>query len=211
MKIGYNTFMKTLSDKQKLFVEEYVKDRNATQAAIRAGYSKKTANNQVTQIMNEDVKMAIELKLCEMSVRNDLTADRVIKEYMKLAFYDTDEFYHVYYSLKTYLKGHRRAKRRFGYKLTPEEFSSLPAKYRQYYDRIKTLKDLGDIPEHHRKAIVGISYDKNNNMVLKLADKTKALDSLSKHLGLFEADNKQSRDVVPTTWNVNIIKPGDDK
>ena len=40
---------KKLTEKQKRFVEEYLIDLNATQAAIRAGYSPKTANEQGTQ------------------------------------------------------------------------------------------------------------------------------------------------------------------
>ena len=201
--------MKDLTNKQKLFVEEYVKDRNATQAAIRAGYSERTANSKIGELLaDEKIKMAIELKLCEISVRNDLTADRVLKEYMKLAFYDTDNFYNIFYQLATWKKGHRRCKRRYGIRITEEEYNELPSKFKQYYDRIKTLKELGDIPEADRKAIVGISYDKNNNMVLKLADKQKALESLSKHLGLFEEHNRQRKDEIVPTWNVNIVKPG---
>ncbi len=37
--------------KQKRFVEEYLIDLNATQAAIRAGYSIKTANEQGSQLL----------------------------------------------------------------------------------------------------------------------------------------------------------------
>jgi len=201
--------MKNFTKKQQLLIEEFVKDRNKTQAAIRAGYKEDYANSNISKIYTSDIMMAIELKLCEISVRNDLTADRVLKEYMKLAFYDTDNFYNIYYQLATQKKGHRRCKRRYGIRITEEEYNELPSKFKQYYDRIKTLKELGDIPEADRKAIVGISYDKNNNMVLKLADKQKALESLSKHLGLFEEHNRQRKDEIVPTWNVNIVKPGE--
>ncbi len=40
-----------LTDQQRLFVAEYLKDNNATQAAIRAGYSKKTANEQGARLL----------------------------------------------------------------------------------------------------------------------------------------------------------------
>lgn len=40
-----------LNDKQKQFCEEYIIDLNGTQAAIRAGYSKKTANEQAAQLL----------------------------------------------------------------------------------------------------------------------------------------------------------------
>lgn len=40
-----------LTDQQRSFVAEYLKDNNATQAAIRAGYSKKTANEQGARLL----------------------------------------------------------------------------------------------------------------------------------------------------------------
>lgn len=43
--------MKELNNKQKKFVIEYLKDQNATQAAMRAGYSKHTANEQGAQLL----------------------------------------------------------------------------------------------------------------------------------------------------------------
>lgn len=45
--------MSDLTPKQRLFVEEYLKDMNATQAAIRAGYSKKTAEQQGYQLLKK--------------------------------------------------------------------------------------------------------------------------------------------------------------
>ena len=41
----------SLTDKQTRFVQEYMTDLNATQAAIRAGYSAKTANEQAAQLL----------------------------------------------------------------------------------------------------------------------------------------------------------------
>lgn len=41
-----------LTPKQKLFADEYLKDLNATQAAIRAGYSKKTAQEQSSRLLS---------------------------------------------------------------------------------------------------------------------------------------------------------------
>ena len=43
------TKKKPLTDKQKRFIDEYMVDYNATQAAIRAGYSEKTARYQASQ------------------------------------------------------------------------------------------------------------------------------------------------------------------
>lgn len=49
-----------MTDRQKLFVEEYLKDYNATKAAIRAGYSKRTAYSQGQRLLkNVEIKQAI--------------------------------------------------------------------------------------------------------------------------------------------------------
>ena len=44
--------IKKLTDKQRRFVEEYLIDLNATQGAIRAGYSKKTAQEQSSRLLS---------------------------------------------------------------------------------------------------------------------------------------------------------------
>lgn len=44
--------MAKLTDKQELFAREYLKDLNATQAAIRAGYSAKTAQEQASRLLS---------------------------------------------------------------------------------------------------------------------------------------------------------------
>ncbi|EFE7673776.1 terminase small subunit [Escherichia coli] len=56
--------MAKLTDKQELFACEYLKDLNGTQAAIRAGYSEKTANEQASRLLaNVNVqKFVAELK-----------------------------------------------------------------------------------------------------------------------------------------------------
>ena len=49
-----------MNARQSLFVEEYLKDLNATQAAIRAGYSAKTAESQGSRLLtNVKIKKAI--------------------------------------------------------------------------------------------------------------------------------------------------------
>ena len=52
--------MVALTEKQKLFVQEYLKDLNATQAAIRAGYSARTANKTGSEVLGKtNVRQAI--------------------------------------------------------------------------------------------------------------------------------------------------------
>ena len=68
-----------LTDKQERFVEEYLVDLNATQAAVRAGYSKKTARHiGYENLTKPDIRAAIVDKRKEISRRVDLTIDDVI-------------------------------------------------------------------------------------------------------------------------------------
>ena len=71
-----------LNDRQQLFVTEYVKDMNATKAAERAGYSKRTAYSQGQRLLkNVEIKKAVDKLL--LKVRKNNVADAVeIEEYL---------------------------------------------------------------------------------------------------------------------------------
>lgn len=83
-----------LSDKRQRFVEEYLVDLNATKAAERAGYSKKTANEQGARLLaNVSVRDAIEKMKAERAGRVGITLDRVILELSRLAIVDPRGLY----------------------------------------------------------------------------------------------------------------------
>jgi len=68
-----------MNAKQKAFVREYVKDFNATQAAIRAGYSKKTAGVQSHELLKKpEIKAAIEAKQAKAEDRAAITVDEIV-------------------------------------------------------------------------------------------------------------------------------------
>ena len=76
-----------MTKKQKRFCEEYLIDLNATQAAIRAGYSPKSAGDTGSEILKyPDVRAYVDKLLAEQSVRTGVIADRVIRELAKVAF-----------------------------------------------------------------------------------------------------------------------------
>lgn len=76
-----------LTPKQRLFVQEYLIDLNATQAALRAGYSVNNAHKIGSQLLdNPRIKQAIELAMYERELRTKVTQDRVIQELAKIAF-----------------------------------------------------------------------------------------------------------------------------
>ncbi len=68
-----------MTPKQQKFVQEYLIDLNATQAAIRAGYSERTANEQGSRLLtNVSVRSAIEQAQEERSKRTKINADWVL-------------------------------------------------------------------------------------------------------------------------------------
>lgn len=79
--------MAKLTEKQQRFVDEYLIDLNATQAAIRAGYSVKTANEQGAQNLAKlSIQQAISEAMAERSKRIGVNQDRVVLELAKIAF-----------------------------------------------------------------------------------------------------------------------------
>ncbi len=78
-----------LTDKQSTFVQEYLIDLNATQAAIRAGYSEDTARSQGQRLLtNVDIQECIQAAMDKRSNRTEITADRVLEEIARIAFLD---------------------------------------------------------------------------------------------------------------------------
>ncbi|MCO2499248.1 terminase small subunit [Pseudomonas aeruginosa] len=69
-----------LTKKQRLFVDEYLIDLNATQAAIRAGYSTRRATEIGYQLLQRpEVAQAIQAAMAERSKRTEVEADYVIR------------------------------------------------------------------------------------------------------------------------------------
>lgn len=76
-----------MTNKQKRFIEEYLIDFNATQSAIRAGYSPKSAFIIGDENLKKPkIKHEIEKALAERSRRTGITQDRVIQELARIAF-----------------------------------------------------------------------------------------------------------------------------
>lgn len=74
-----------LTPKQQRFVEEYLIDLNATQAAIRAGYSKKTAGSIGEENLKKpEIASAIQKAKAERSNRTQITQDEVLKDLCEL-------------------------------------------------------------------------------------------------------------------------------
>lgn len=74
-----------LNEKQKLFCEEYIKDLNATQAAIRAGYSVKTAKSQGNRLLtNVDIQNYLSTLKENRIERIQITQDEVLANLIEI-------------------------------------------------------------------------------------------------------------------------------
>ncbi|EMG53151.1 terminase small subunit [Ochrobactrum sp. CDB2] len=77
----------SLTPKQERFVAEYLIDLNATQAAIRAGYSEKTAQQQGSRLLlNVVVQEAIAKGQNKTAEKLEITKDRIVEELAKIGF-----------------------------------------------------------------------------------------------------------------------------
>ena len=147
-----------LTEMQKQFVAEYLVDLNATQAAIRAGYSDRTAHSQGPRLLeNVEIKKLIAAAMEKRGERTEVTADRVIEELAKLAFFDVRNM--------------------FNDEGKPKEISEL--------DDVTAAciagLDVQDSFEYVGDTKVFNGYTKK----YKLADKKAALEALGRHLGIF--------------------------
>ena len=76
-----------MTDKQKRFVDEYLIDLNATQAAIRAGYKPDNAQQMGSENLSKPViSSTIAKAMAERSKRTGINQDRVIRELARIGF-----------------------------------------------------------------------------------------------------------------------------
>ncbi len=150
-----------LTAKQRRFCEEYVTDLNATQAAIRAGYSPKRASEQAYQLLQKTTVQALIQQLQEkLSEKTQISAEKVIHEFAKIAFSNPKKLYDASGNIIPINE-------------LPEEVAATITEIKTKHFKSKLKK----------AQLIETTY--------KLHSKTSALESLGKHLGIFEKDNKQ--------------------
>lgn len=152
-----------MTDKMEFFCREYLTDFNATQAAIRAGYSADSAGaiGHENLTKPEIQKRITALKL-ERAAALGITADRVLQEISRIAFVDVRR-----------IVKHTRKKDRNGKKLKTMHVE---------------IADFDDVSADDAAAIAGVVQTKGKSpkIEVKFHDKTKALDALAKHVGLYK-------------------------
>lgn len=81
-----------MTSKEKKFCEEYLVDLDGTKAAIRAGYSKRTAGQIAYDMMQKQhIKKYLEKKRTELEIKTGVKAESVIRELAALGFYNVQD------------------------------------------------------------------------------------------------------------------------
>lgn len=149
-----------------LFVQEYLVDLNAKQAAIRAGYSPRTAESQGSRLLsNVKVKDAIQKAMQKRSTRTEITADMVLMEYAKIGFSNITDYLSVEDKLVTIDRDSE------GRPITE-------------LAQVVNIFDTDMVKSDKMRAVAEIRQTRDG-IALKLHDKKGALDSMARHLGMF--------------------------
>lgn len=83
-----------LTRRQAKFVEEYLIDFNATQAAVRAGYSAKTARVIGGEnLLKPALQLAIQERQKQLSVESGVTPEMIVKELTRVGFFDVRKMF----------------------------------------------------------------------------------------------------------------------
>jgi len=157
---------KKLSTKQKQFCLEYLNDFNGTQAAIRTGYSERTARTQAAKMLTKgNIQNFISLLKGKRNNKLQISQEEMLTELVKYAESDITD------TLGLDVQG----------------LKDLPIEIRRMIGSYKlTRQKIGDIVIE--------------TIELKFIDKVKIIDMINKHIGLYDADNKQKSDVI-------VVKP----
>ncbi len=150
--------LKPLNNKQESFCQEYLKDRNSTQAAIRAGYSAKSAKQDASQILTyTNVKHRINQLIKEQLDKIKIDANFIIRELLNSATVDINDAYDEDGNLKP--------------------ISEIPEPLRKAITEIRT-EELFEGQGKNRERI-------GTAKTVKFRDGLRALELLGKHLKMF--------------------------
>ena len=155
-----------LKGKQARFVEEYLKDLNGAQAAIRAGYSHKTAKAMAFENLEKPhISSAIVEAQKKRSEQTGITNERVLLEIARIAFNDPRRVFSLNGSL-------------------------LPVQ--DWPDDVSA--SISSVKVVEIKGPDGSVFGETKEV--KFWDKGKHLELAGRHLGIFEKDNNQKKEAM---------------
>lgn len=168
-----------LNPNQSRFVAEYIVDLNATQAAIRAGYSPKTAGSQGERLLrNAEIQAAVADAIEARGKRTLVTQDRVLLEVSRLAFADIRKV--VRWGVKEVAVGYDDE----GRKLDPADIGQAVVVHYLQQPYVEPINS-DDLDADTAATVSEVSMTKDG-IKIKLHDKGGAITLAGRHLGMWK-------------------------
>ena len=199
-----------LKPKQAVFAREYLVDLNATQAAIRAGYSARSAERIAIELLRKtEVQEAIADSRQARAARTDITADKVLSRFWDIATADPNEIVSHRVGACRYCHGVGNAfqwankaeygqavsealaqglpvptqEGGFGHDATAEPNADCPVCRGEGVGRV-VVAETRKLKGPARKLYAGVKKTRNG-IEIQLHDQMKALENVARHLGMF--------------------------
>lgn len=164
---------KKLTPKQAAFVREYLVDLNATQAAIRAGYSRRTARAIAAENLTKPyIAEAVQEAKAGRAERTEITADMVLKELARIGFADVRDLFEWDEESTTFVPSAN---------LTSDQAAAVAS--------VKSETTRFTTPSGEVETKIKLE--------LKTHDKLGALREIGKHLGIAEKHEHTGKDGTP--------------
>lgn len=175
--------MAKMTAKQQRFCDEYLIDLNATQAAIRAGYSEKRASEQAYQLLQKTtIQDYIRKRKLDRIERTEITQDMVLRELAVIAFSNAADYAAV-------VERDATIQTESGAIIPLIGADGNPVKYRTVEPVLTE-----DLTESQKRALSVIKKGRGGFEV-KPYDKVRALELIGKHIGMFTDKVALSGDV----------------
>jgi len=171
-----------ITDRMKKFVDEYLIDFNATQAAIRAGYSPDTANEQGSQLLaRPDIRELVAEGQKAIAERTQTFQDNAVDELKIVGFSDLADFLTV----------------KEGGIVEQKSFDQLTKAQTRCIKKIKQTVRTSHSSD-------GTILHQTATLEVELYDKLKALELLGRHLGMFN-DTLRLEGALPLTISFDVL------
>jgi phage terminase small subunit len=176
-----------MTARQIRFCDEYLIDLNATQAAIRAGYSEKYANTNASKLLQiTTIKDYIQKRKTDREKRTEITQDRVLHELALIAFSNAADY-------ATVVEHDAMIDGQIMY-----DNEGKPIKYRTV-EPVLTEELTED-----QKRVLSVIKKGRDGFEVKPYDKLRALEMLGRHLGMW--DKKSAADVEEQRARIEKLK-----
>jgi phage terminase small subunit len=175
---------RALSHKQNRFVAEYLVDLNASQAAMRAGYSRKRAAQSGYELVRKAaVAEAVATAQTDLAGKIGVPVERIVTELARIGFADIRDIVQ--------------------WRSVPAASDMDEGETNPRAISVVEVKNADELTPHAAAAIAELSLQPSGGVRVKLHDKRAALVDLGKHLGMFAERREQASSVT-----VEIVRFG---